>query len=500
MTGSRHERGEHGFAMVAVMGVLLVATLFAVSAYAVATGDIKPSRTDQDDKAAYSAAEAGISYYAYHLTQDPDYWRKCVPQPKTGDPAPPVTQPWSSGATPVWANVPGSTAQYTVELLPAKGYTTCVAGNDLSMIDPPTGTFRIRATGRSNGRDRSVIATFRRTKFLDFLYFTDYETFDPLTYTTPSTYQDCAAYYPRPGHCTDIQFATGDVIDGPLHSNDQILTCGATFGHSKADPIELVRSFRKVSSGCSPQWTGTVIDPAPSMTMPTTNAALQSTAAPAYRFTGKTTIVLQGDSMQVTTGGSTSSMSLPPNGVVYVQNTSCTVAYTRQQDYPSAANTCGDLWLSGTANRSLTFAADNDIVLNGNLYEAGDAELGLIANGFVRVYHPVKNRGTDGFGNPTCTNASSTPVSEIDAAILSLTHSFIVDNWYCGSKLGNLTIKGAIAQKFRGPVGTSGGSGTGYIKAYSYDTRLRYSSPPYFIDPVQAPWRVIRQTEQLPPQ
>ena len=44
-------------------------------------------------------------------------------------------------------------------------------------------------------------------------------------------------------------------------------------------------------------------------------------------------------------------------------------------------------------------------------------------------------------------------VIEIDAAILALDHSFIVDNWDCGL-LGALTVKGAIAQKFRGPVGT----------------------------------------------
>jgi hypothetical protein len=84
----------------------------------------------------------------------------------------------------------------------------------------------------------------------------------------------------------------------------------------------------------------------------------------------------------------------------------------------------------------------------------------------------------------------------IQAAILALNHSFIVDNWDCGARLGDLNVEGAIAQYYRGPVGTSGG--TGYLKNYVYNDRLRYREPPYFLDPVQSAWRIARQTEVLP--
>jgi hypothetical protein len=105
--------------------------------------------------------------------------------------------------------------------------------------------------------------------------------------------------------------------------------------------------------------------------------------------------------------------------------------------------------------------------------------------------------------NPlSCTNAAGTLTNvQIDAAILSLNHSFTVDNYYCGAALNNLTVNGAIGQKFRGPVGRSSG-GTpinGYIKKYTYDDRLRFRSPPHFLDPVQSAWRIARYTEQLPP-
>lgn len=61
-------------------------------------------------------------------------------------------------------------------------------------------------------------------------------------------------------------------------------------------------------------------------------------------------------------------------------------------------------------------------------------------------------------------------------------------------------VYGAIAQRFRGPVGTGNGltPSTGYRKEYVYNDRLRYREPPYFLDPVQASWRISRSTEQVP--
>jgi hypothetical protein len=77
----------------------------------------------------------------------------------------------------------------------------------------------------------------------------------------------------------------------------------------------------------------------------------------------------------------------------------------------------------------------------------------------------------------------------------------MVDNYYCGTPLGTLTVNGAIGQKYRGPVGRlTSGAGTatnGYIKEYNYDDRLAFRGPPHFLDPVQASWKVRSYTEQL---
>ena len=123
--------------------------------------------------------------------------------------------------------------------------------------------------------------------------------------------------------------------------------------------------------------------------------------------------------------------------------------------------------------------------------------LGLIANNFVRVRHPYPSQTSrtdcgDGSGE----TYMSSP--RIDAAMLAIDHSFIVDHYNCGvhSSGNTLQVNGVISQKYRGAVGTTGG--TGYIKDYNYDDRLRYLEPPHFLDPVQAAWHVQRETMDFP--
>jgi hypothetical protein len=95
----------------------------------------------------------------------------------------------------------------------------------------------------------------------------------------------------------------------------------------------------------------------------------------------------------------------PPNGIIYVTG-GCTEAYTpygpKPRYYGNTAGavsdtTCGNVYVHGEYTKSLTIAAENDVVINGNLTTPVNGEgtpttnalLGLIANNFVRIYHPV---------------------------------------------------------------------------------------------------------------
>jgi hypothetical protein len=186
----------------------------------------------------------------------------------------------------------------------------------------------------------------------------------------------------------------------------------------------------------------------------------------------------------------------------------------------------GNLYIEGTLSGRLTLAAENSVVITGDLKLAGGLNgadlMGLVAGNSVEVQHPVMGTWTSLLSSgrwtwkaPTwqAAPAQNCPASfvedtvwphtgnggiEIDASIQTLQHSFTVQNYNCGTAQGSLVVRGSIAQEWRGVVGStlSNGSLTGYTKAYGYDTRLKYSSPPYFPQWTNAVWS-IRHLGQL---
>ncbi len=527
----RHLRGlrrrataEDGFTMATAMLALLVVTLAMAATVTAVNGDINLTSRDIDHKRAYEAAQAGLADYSFHLNSDNGYWAKCtaVPTPNAVN---------NNGSTAKRRNVPGNTgASYALELIPATGKSVCSTSDPVgSMIEQSgdsIGTFRIRSTGYANDTEQSIVASFKRASFLDYVYFTQYETSDPVTYGSSSNiaqaYAQCVKTY-REGRssstlpCTEIVFTTNEQINGPLHTNDELNICGSpTFGRTPADLIEVSSPpvGYRASSGCSanPDFNGTYLTNSPVLTPPSTNDSLREVQG-AQIYTGQTRITLSGTNMTVTTNsGSTSTTPIPSSGVIYVANSTssaCSTAYSPfTASYPSSSS-CGNVYVksaTGGYSGQLTIAAENDIIINDDLCRgscststpSGSGLLGLIANNFIRVYHPLTptNTTTAGNCNSTSNGSGSQSNLRIDAAMLSIQHSFIVDHYNCGSPLGNLTVNGAISQKFRGPVGTVSGTSavSGYTKNYNYDDRLRYLAPPHFLDPVESAWHMQRQT------
>ncbi|HEY3019893.1 MAG TPA: hypothetical protein VGJ32_06850, partial [Solirubrobacteraceae bacterium] len=415
---------------------------------------------------------------------------------------------------------------------------------------------------------RAIVATFRRRGFLDFLWYTKYETTDPqIAYiakrvpwpTNPDFTAweagNCAKtwwgtngtdgrklarysgqYNPGSGWvnwgptpCADVAWAPGDAINGPVHSKDSLLICGnPSFGQSAADRIEteapVGQGLRNAGpapgealwscpNAYGPVMNGTLKEAADPMDMPPSNGALASVVSPCCHFVGKTRIQFNSDgSMTVKNpamGLDDAPMTQPANGVIYVSNdtTSSCPAYN-PANTDAAPDACGTLRVKGTYTQNMTLAAENDIVVTGDLeYASGStALLGLIAQKYARVWHPTGTTTAQWYGTASgaatfnaagqCNSGDTGALAtiEIDAAILTIDHSFLVDNWTCGSvRRVELKVVGAIAQAFRGPVA---GASSGYQKNYIYDTRLKYRAPPNFLNPVQAAWRVVRVSEQ----
>jgi type II secretory pathway pseudopilin PulG len=566
-------RAQEGFAMVTVLAVMLVASIVAVAAVSAAENDRVTTTRDKERKQAYAAAEAGVNDYLARLVANVDYWRKCGTDANN-----PSLNQRLAGDDPTrkWATVPKSDARYSVEVLPANGAAQCDTNNaQTTFIDTDTGTFRVRSTGRvgEDGDKRTVVATFKRRGFLDYVYFTDYETSSPGWFRRASNGQDtrqnpapatgsrtieawadaeCKKYYRAGGQsavyangqrnnngtwtnmdpdpaCGEIQFVTGDSQNGPFHTNDEILVCGSPrFGRKPTDDIEIsapdgvaggvgsASGWRACNGGGAPQVNdpatatpdktlGTLRKGSPTVEMPPSNKTLKNLAARTYRFKGKTRIKFEGTVIRAleplkrengTTVAQNATIPLPKDGVIWVANdpaASCT-KYDPQAAETAAQPGCGDLWVQGDYDSSVTLGAENDIVIENSITrdDSDDVLLGLIADQWIRVYHPARNVTANDCDN----NGGPSGGITIKAALLALNHSFTVDRYWCGSKLGNLTVHGAIAQKFRGPVGTS--ANTGYFKNYNYDDRLRFRTPPHFLDPVQASWKIQSQVEQVP--
>jgi hypothetical protein len=517
---------QDGYTLAAVMLVLLATSIMAGATFAAVGGDLPYTRAAQDRKQAYAAAEAGVEYYLYQLTRDNDFWKTCASAPGPNGQPNPVNQV-NPGPPRRWRNVAGVTdSRFSIELLPANGAPSCdTTKPEATLIDQSTGTFRIRSTGHSRGVRRSIVTTMRRDSFLDYLYFTDYESADPLSF---DDYNDqvyardnCVKYRAERelnSWCRDnasITFPDWDAIRGPLHTNDSLLVCGTPeFGRDgKNDRIGIVQETPNGlgwvdRGGCSgnPTFKGPVRNPTKSLNVPTSNTRLKDAALAGYLFYGTTRIVLKSNGkMDVTTHDAAGNnvvhtdYATPSNGVVYVEKQgTCALAAPAEIGYTTDAG-CAVLTLRGTYSKSMTFGARDDILIDGNLTRPGTADvvLGLIAERFVRVKHEIQS-----VSNCNKDDVNVNPLTDVtvEAAILALKDSFVVDNWRCGAKLGTLTVKGAIAQSHRGAVGTFSGSSkvTGYTKDYNYDDRLRYRSPPYFLDPISAAWRVVRNNEQVP--
>jgi len=220
-------------------------------------------------------------------------------------------------------------------------------------------------------------------------------------------------------------------------------------------------------------------------------------------------------------GGQT--VSVPSNSVIYVQNipaaagvpNSATSAQTgsgvtckspggtavagnglgfpaTNEEPPSTSTTnpsygCrnGDVFVKGTLSGQVTVGAENYVYVTGDLKynDPRDDMMGLISQNAIYVWNPVTASDTTVLGN---TNR------RIDAAILSVAHSFQVQNFRVGGARGTLTLNGAIAQVYRGAVATTRGNTltSGYLKNYLYDKRFQFAAPPKFLSPVTTSYGV----------
>ncbi len=518
--------------MVIAIVVLLIGSLLVAGALTLVRGDIQLTSTETAQKKAYFAAVSGINEYKYRLNVEPGAWKACFSTTQT---------------------VPGTTDEtYEVKTLGANGHAKCEANLQSTVIETAgsaSGTFRVESTGTvgkagtAGYAQRKIVATFKHPGFLDYVFLSNYEVEDPTT--TGANSANCEHYYlaRKAGgwlnECPAIDFIAEDELKGPFHTNDAVSICGfggtsPIFGRKSpgTDTIEMNGGHYAGTDGpCSntPVLQGKYTEAAPTL-LPPEEPDAELLQAAGYIFKGRTVIELEEGSpnkMKVTIYNSVTkkfekeTKNFPTNGVVYAENVASCPAYSpfvydKGYETDETTPTCGNVYIKGKYTESLTVASANDIVIIGNLETTqetpggkpiGVGLLGLIAHNFVRVYHPVECTSSCTNNSFSCNGTNQSKATDprgwgallnpvVDAAILATKHSWIVDNFTCGSSLNKLTVWGAIAQFWRGRV-TQGVSGGGYpSKNYNYDERMATGQPPSFLAPTATSgWRITRETQ-----
>ncbi len=373
----------------------------------------------------------------------------------------------------------------------------------------------------------------------NYLFFTNFETLDPGLTTEPS---GCAGRYYSEWEgkysCESIVFFGGDRIEGPFHTNDAAMVVGnAQFGREGADPPDVV----EIDGGTYPEdreghCTGAPIFHTAThcyvegerIALPEGSTGVAKFVEGGGAFSGETRLELKGATNTIrvvnfNAGGAESAKTIkwPRNGLIYVRSGSCgwptaTSGVAFNADGPEEARSergCGNVYVRGTYSRPLTIAAQEDLIIDGSIYPtsvagqlgaapSGAATLGLIAGDYVRVYHPTRSGANQAPGCVENVGASEDPNGWgaqpdiwIYAAILAADHSFVVDNWACGSGLGDLNVYGSIAENYRGPVGIIGGSGGGVIS--SPPRSVCESRRHFIVHVLQIPGRGYRRVNVL---
>jgi type II secretory pathway pseudopilin PulG len=412
--------GEDGFTMIFALAALLISGLLVASAFTAASGDISLSRNFTLQTKAYYAAEAGVQRYQHELSSNPNYWIECK---SIGSESATIPVPATSDET------------YYIKTLGSTGHSTCESGKQTTILETTgaaKGTFRILATGIAGSGasrvTRSIVATFAHPGFTKYVYESNYEVEDPSNFEPEP--EGCEHYYKYrvehslTGTCKPIEFAPTDKVNGPMHTNDAAEVCSSggnapTFGRNVEDAIEM-NGGHYAPSGCSntPNVVGKYTESAGSLLPPETDAELLETAG--MRFSGRTELTLAAGTPNTVTATVVNSKgeketlpakTFPSNGVIYVENSSngCSVAkYTPFGSDTENDGGCGNVYVHGEYTESLTIASADDVIVNGNLkttseesgQPTGGATLGLIAQNFVRVYHPVKKGYTTNHVTP----------------------------------------------------------------------------------------------------
>jgi len=409
---------EDGLTIIGTLALSLILSLALTGILSVTSTEASLSRQLNHSMRALFMSEAGISLGEGHL------WN-LVSNPPAG-----TATLYPFGTSPL-SPPGGGSGTYEVSIAPDADNPT----NDMKM-------YTVQSIGESDDRLRTIETDIQMESFAKFAYFSNNE------------YNSFYGF--------NIWFTSSDVIQGPLHSNDQISiynnpvflglvsSTASSFNYYHGGPPADNPTFDKgYELGADP------------VVLPIDLSILtDKVASGGLQINSDSLITLNSDGTMTYTdglGGNVTSQTInlsAINGTVFVDGVAA---------------------VKGTLNGRLTIGSSDDMLIVDNIVyntdptvdPASTDTLGLVSEKNVEVW---KNAPYD---------------VEVNGVLMALENSFEVQDWDKTSNLkGTLSIFGGLIQEFRGPVGTfyssTGQKRSGYTKNYSYDTRMRTNPPPGF--------------------
>ncbi|MHB9035195.1 MAG: hypothetical protein ACYC64_00910, partial [Armatimonadota bacterium] len=490
MINLRADLKNKGSMLLITMVALFLVTTLAVAVLSITSSTLYMNNRQQFRAIALNISESGAEIAAL--------WLRDQPYPPT--------------QTQQFAPVAMNNGSYTVTIHPDPGNTTAFLK-----------TFIIESVGQFGNVSKSVEVVIRQASFGRYGYFTDKET---------SSVSGGA-----------IWWAAGEVVDGPVHSNntngtnfninynnsnspiflDMVTAAGSSINYSPSRPRD-ENTFKRIFANGSK---GFKLGVDPIALPPSTDAQKEAAWGGTSGFPTTTGVYLRGSSNSgiCIVGDSTIQLALDASGnqQIIIKQGSNTTTITQNKSTNSTSVTgpvgSGSVTSMSHLPNGVVYSTGNITSLKGEVADnlvSGDtiatrSEITIATNVNSGknitvtdniIYHTRPDKtldptdpvnlaaGTLGLVANNVTISSSAPANlEIDAVCMAGSQttaagSFSVANYSTKKPTGTLTVLGGLIQKARGPVGTfnpsTGQTVTGYRKNYHYDPRLAQQPPPYY--------------------
>lgn len=251
-----------------------------------------------------------------------------------------------------------------------------------------------------------------------------------------------------------LDYATGDTLVGPIHTNTRMRVRGDPVFFGKVTSAD--GTYQAVLGGDDPKFYGGVVFGTPVIPLPDLAPLANEGMAGGHTFDQELWLHFNADgSYDYSTDGwmtASSENIVSNNGIIMTE--------------PGSNQ---NIHVEGVVNGRVTVFADRDIIIEDDITYASnpindpnsDDFLGLVARHRVTIPN----------------NAANSFDVVIHAAIIAHHDEINVPNWDTGGPWGTLTILGSIVENDFQPYGTAT---TGYAINHVYDVRLRDQTPPFF--------------------